>query len=152
MPTPFIIADVETSLYEPPAGPPAGPPAPEALRRLLEYAGSPLPPEYEAAIRQHDGFECAVGEEDDEAFVVFFSCEEVVTRNEIHGLKERGSPLLAVGGDGAGEAFAIDLTNGEWAIVNWVDIGSGEFELRFPSLRSLLGALANGTAFEGPST
>ena len=82
------------------------------------------------------------------AYLVLDSCRGVVETNSAHRVKERGSPLLALGGNGGGEAFAIDLQTGEWVMVNFVDLGSGEHEFRFANLRALLDAFAAGTAFD----
>ena len=125
------------------------PPSPEDLRALLDYAGAPLPEEYLDAMRRMDGLSGFYGEEDDPIYLVLDSCRSVVEGNEAHHLRERGSSLLAVGGDGGGEAFAIDRSTGEWVMVTWIDIGSGEDEFRFRSLRAMMDAFVAGTAFDG---
>ena len=129
-------------------GEPKGPPSDEDLRRLLDYAGAPLPPEYLEAMRRMDGLAGWFGDPDDEAYIVLDDCSFLIEVNLANRLKERGSPLLAVGGDGGGEAFAIDLTTQEWVLVNLVDLGSGKHEFRFPNLRAMLDAFIADTAFD----
>ena len=145
VPETILLAGMEVELN----GEAASPPSAEDLRALMEYAGVPLPDEYLDAMRRMDGLAAWFGDADDPCYLVLDSCRLAIEGSEAHRLRESGSPLLAVGGDGGGEAFAIDRTTGEWVLVNWVDIGSGKDEFRFPSLRAMLDAFVAGTAFEG---
>lgn len=128
----------------------SGPPADEGLRALIEYAGFDLPPDYFDAMKQEDGFGAwfETEEEDEEdAYISFYSCKKTVEINEAIRLEEMGSPLFVVGSDGGGEVFAIDRQTMEWVMANGVELGSGENEYRFRNLRALLDAFIAGNAF-----
>lgn len=118
-------------------GEPAGPPTEADLRELLAYAGGDLPADYLEVIQRHDGLMASFGR-DDEGYIVFDSCRDTIETNRAHGLGD-GAPLLVVGGDGAGKAYAIERASKRWVQTHWDDLPDASHATFFEDLRALLG-------------
>jgi hypothetical protein len=88
---------------------------PEMLAETGRTLGIDWPPEYVAVISAHNGVEGDIGE----WLLVLTPVEELVGRNTTP-MMEFFPGLVMIGGDGGGEALAIDRATHEILLVPWI--------------------------------
>jgi len=117
---------------------------PTALADAARTLGVVWPADYEHVISGHDGVEGDVGD----WRLVLWPAEELVDHNTGDHMRSFAG-LVLLGGDGAGEALALDRSSGEVLLVplvgderDWLVLGS--------SLAEALTRMDRGTVFEAP--
>jgi hypothetical protein len=115
---------------------------------ILAEAGRALaiawPADYAAVLAEHDGVQGDVGE----WLLVLWPAEELVERNTGDHM-EFFPGLVLVGGDGAGEALALDRETGEVLLVPWVG-GPEDWLVLGATLGEALARMERDAVFEAP--
>lgn len=115
---------------------------------LLAEAGRSLgidwPPEYVAVISEHNGVEGDIGE----WLLVLTPVEELVERNT-NPVMEFFPGLVMIGGDGGGEALAIDRATNEILLVPWIG-GEEDWLVLGATLTEAFQRMERGEVFDAP--
>ena len=124
--------------------PHSDPADPAALREAGQVLGIEWPSDYVALVAAHNGAEGDIG-----TFgLVLTPVEELVEVNK-HEVMQFFPGLVMIGGDGGGEALAIDRRSGEVLLVPW--IGAQEDWLVLgPTLTDAFRRMAHGDTFTAP--
>lgn len=123
--------------------PDSDPPDPAALRAAGEALGIEWPSDYVTLVTAHNGLEGDIG-----TFGLVLTVDELVQINN-HEVMEFFPGLVVIGGDGGGEALAIDRRSGEVLLVPW--IGAQEDWLVLGStLTDALRRMTRGDVFAAP--
>jgi hypothetical protein len=80
------------------------PGAPDALARLAQFAGRPLPPDFISFLRSYGGGEGFIGDN----YVMLWSASDIPKLNEAYNVSEFAPGLMLFGSDGGGEGYAFD--------------------------------------------
>ena len=124
--------------------PRASPVSPELLVEAGRALNIEWPPEYVALISAHNGAEGDVGD----WLLVLTPVEELIERNT-DPLMEFFPGLVIVGGDGGGEALAIDRVSHEILLVPWIG-GEEDWLVLGATLTEAMQRMEQGRVFEAP--
>jgi len=102
------------------------------------------PDDYVAVISQHNGVEGDIGE----WLLVLRRAEDLVDENR-HAVMDFFPDLVVIGGDGAGEALAIDRRSLEILLVPWIG-GTGDWLVLGANLTEAFQRMERGEVFQAP--
>jgi hypothetical protein len=117
---------------------------PELLGESGRAIGIDWPPEYVAVISAHNGVEGDIGE----WFLVLTPAEDLIERNT-DPVMEFFPGLVMIGGDGGGEALAIDRATHEILLVPWIG-GDEDWLVLGATLIEAFQRMERGDVFDAP--
>jgi RimJ/RimL family protein N-acetyltransferase/cell wall assembly regulator SMI1 len=99
-----------------------------ALSLAMKDLGVELPEDYQAFLRKTNGGAGFLGE----AYVSLWRGEELKQKNEDYQVAEFAPGLLIFGSDGGGEAYAFDMHETPWKVVQVPFIGMRDADVAWP--------------------
>ena len=124
--------------------PDSDPADPAALRAAGQALGIEWPSDYVTLVAAHNGVEGDIGP----FGLVLTPVEELVEVNK-NAAMEFFPGLVMIGGDGGGEALAIDRQSGEVLLVPWIG-AEEDWLILGPTLTDAFRRMARGEVFAAP--